>query len=244
MEDDGKKIYLIYRTYSSKERKDPDQRTVFYGWTGLKSVRDAFLMQRNSDKYKAIKCYKKDIADTHALYLYDSAWTRGEDAFGDRLHFMDEYVDYNNMIDVIKLISSTTGEEVMFFTTSDELHEGEIRIQRLKEELCSMETMEGKKDVKVYLEMILNLDPYYGDALRYIGYRPKELDILFDSSTGFGELDEIEMQIHEAYDAAVEYPREWINEIPELPGLSILDDVSSKVIYSLENFIKVLKEDL
>lgn len=244
MEDEDKKVYLIYRVYSAKERKDVGQRTVFYGWTDYKSVKDAFIMQRDQKKYKAIKAYRSEMGSKYSMYMYDTVNTRGEDAFGDYIHYLEECMDDRNMINYIKLWSANTNDEVPFFTTADELHEAEIRIQRLKEDLCSMETLEGKRDARVYLEMIINLDPYYADALRYIGYRPKELDILFDSVGSEGTLEDVEMQIHAAYDGYAESPKENITEIPGLPGLSVLEDVSSRVIYSLENFIKVLKEDL
>lgn len=224
---DEKDTYLVYRIYSKKERKDPEERAIFFGWTKSKNIKNAFMMQRSPKKYKVLKCDNDELMD-----IYERADT-------------DFDLDEHNMISIIKLKSATTGEDVPFFSTADELHEAEINIQRLKEDLCSMETMPGnKKDVRVYLEMIMNLDPYYADALQYIGYKPKEMNILFDSASGFDDLDDIEMQIHEAYDGYCESPKENYDEIPGLPGLSVLDDVSTRIIYSLENFIRVLREEL
>ena len=152
--------------------------------------------------------------------------------------------DSETMIDFIKLRSTQTQEEVLFFSTANELRTAEINIQKMMKDLSSISDIPGDGN---YLYMILSLEDYYGDALHYLGYRPPEIEIMFPSiqgECGWGELDAIESEIDSAYDGLMISPQEVVTKNDQPLGLSTLTDVSTKILYSLESFIKVLKDDL
>ena len=217
-----KKVYIVYRRYSKKERPDPSTRNSLYGWSYNKNIIKAFLSQRSKDKYDFMKIYIESDTD------------------------MDDYeLDTSNMIDYIKLKSVTTGEDYPLFLTSNEMQEAEIRIQRYFRELCSIDNIKGKGD---YLNMIINIEDYYKDALEFIGYRPPELSAIFDSvdpRQDPGDIYGITELIEEAYWGCGIHPFEEMDrDNPTLPGLMMISDVASKIIYSIESFIKVLREEL
>lgn len=221
--------FLVYRSFSKKERPELNhkERNVFYGWTEHKSILKAFLSQRNKNKYKVYKVSDEDIEK-----------------------FYSEDVTYNETkIDCIKTKSSKTHEEYVLFITGVELQESEIKIQQIFRDLSSIKDLPGNYN---YLDMILHLDSYYFDALYYIGYRPPEIDAIYDSadpradfSTYYDVEESIEMAYGEyfSYGYGEEYKDLMLNK-STLVGASVLDDVATKIIYSLESFIMVLKDNL
>lgn len=216
------KKYVVYRVYSKKERSEENIRHSFYGWSESKSVIKAFLQQRNPEKYKVYKFNKEEIP----------------------VSVVDDLDDPFNMIDFIKLKSAATHEEFYLFMTIIEMKSCEKRIQEMFINKCSLSNI--NKDGN-YLEMFLNLDEYYADALFYIGFRPEEVDILFPSSDYHDDYSgylKIEEDIDDAYDNLYNYPPEFIKQNKSIPGLSMMDDVANKIYYSIESFIKVLIDDL
>ena len=216
--------YLVYRIYTNKERPDIENRSVFYGWTNSKKVIKVFLKQRNKNKYKVIKMNDEEI-------IYN-------------IPYSDEIITPDSMIDFVKLRSAKTHEEIYFFTTLQEMKEAEIKIQKHFHDMSSIANIQGNGN---YLNMIFNLDDYYLNALIYIGYRPPELDILFPSSDerdNFSTMYDVEECIEEAYSGMVEHPPDTAERYQSVPGLITIEDVASKIIYSIESFIKVLKNDL
>lgn len=214
--------YLVFRVYTKEERYDPEDRCVFFGWSRNKHVIDCFKRQRNMKKYRITK-----LSDDEINYKYS-----------------EDILDNETMIDYIKLHSALNGKIVTFFSTSREIHDAEINIQRYFSELSSIANIKGDAD---YLSMIHNLKPMYGEALYFIGYRPKEFDILFqpvDSSNAYSSIELIENYIDDVYEGALSYPTEHDSSGMDLNSVSILEDVYSKILYSLENFIRVLKDDL
>lgn len=228
--------YFIFRTYSEKERPEEEHRYVYYGWSKHKAVVKAFIAQRNAKKYRIIKLTAEELEEKNDVIV---SIVDGFDTF-----------DPNYKLDYCKLKSAADENvEISFFSTPDEMHNAEILIQRKMNKLGSLESINvpiGRE--KEMLEMIMNLDDYYGSALFFIGFRPIEMDILFDSVDGrdsYTRLADIEWQIHDAYDGYNEFPCD--DPGPQLngpPGINNLDDVSTKIIYSIESFISVLKEDL
>lgn len=216
--------YLIYRVYSKKERPDTDNRAVLYGWTNSKDVAKAFMKQRSSDKYHLVKLSDEELEEKTTS---------------------DEFTDSNTMIDYVRLKSAKTHEEVSLFITRNELKEAELSIQSKFHEMSSIARITGNGD---YLNMIFNLDDYYLNALIYLGYRPPELDILYpsaDERDNFSTLYDVEESIEEAYAGMSENPPDGTSErYQSVPGLMTISDVASKIIYSLESFIKVLINDL
>lgn len=216
------KKYIVYRIYSKKERPKLDERSSYYGWSESKSVIKAFLQQRSPDKYKVYKINKENIAPS----------------------MFDEVNDSYNMIDYIKLKSAATQEEFSLFMTMGEMKECEKSIQKMFIDKCSLSDIKGEGN---YLEMFLNLDEYYADALFYIGFRPEEVDIMFPSSDyhdDYSNYVKIEEAIDDAYDGAYMHPEEVYDKNKFIPGLCAMDDVSKMLYYSLESFIKVLIDDL
>ena len=97
------------------------------------------------------------------------------------------------------------------------------------------------------LELYINLDDYYLDALQYLGFKPPEMDILFDSAEYRESTDaiySIDALIDSAYDALFDVPHEVYVHEGKIPGLSVLESVDTKILYSLESFMKVMKEDM
>ena len=216
-----KKKYMVFRVYSKKERPDStdQERVVFFGWTKSKTVLKAFKEQRDQKKYIIRKMDEEDIAE----------------------RFSEDITDTDTMIDFIKLKSVHTQEDVIFFSTANELKTAEINIQRMMKDLCSVSDIPGDGP---YLWMVLALEDHYGDALHYLGYRPPEIDIIFPCMDSESHFDEYENEIETAYDGLMIPPEEVVTKNINPLGLMTLSDVSSKILYSLESFIKVLKDDL
>lgn len=103
------------------------------------------------------------------------------------------------------------------------------------------------KDIDNIITIFNCLDDYYGDALEYIGFRPSILQSMYSRAgymEGELEIDQTVYAIESAYDGSTSHPEEEYASKHNIPGLSILDDPFKKVLYSVESFIKVLKEDL
>lgn len=208
------KRYLVFRVYTSKERPNIQDRTRFYGWTHHKEVVEVFLSQRNKKKYQVRKMHTEDLEQLKEP-LYDD----------------DES---NVYIDYVLLKSAKTEKEIPFFITSDELKEAEVRIHRMMQDMARLSNIPGDGN---YLELYVNLKEKYKNALYFIGYRPEEIDTLFPSIS-----DETDgMILEEKIDDSYAY---GLTSHSSPPGYQVLPDIASKTIYSLESFIKVLKEDL
>ena len=223
-------VYLIYRVYSEKERPyvSLSDRTVFYGWAPTKSIVKAFMTQRTRSKYKVTIATYDEISHTWlASSMYDGA------------------MDPELMIDYVNLKSAETNEDVKLFMTSKELREAEHNIQHYFKDLCSL--ADYSDNAMKLLELYINLDDYYLDALQYLGFKPPEMDILFDSAEYRESTDaiySIDALIDSAYDALFDVPHEVYVHEGKIPGLSVLESVDTKILYSLESFMKVMKEDM
>ena len=219
---DNKRVYIIYRKFNKKEQQIHDIKYRFYGWSPNKSVAKAFVSQRSKGKYAIYKTFMNK----------------------DTMYSEDGHELYNeNMINFIRLKSVKYDGEFDIFMTADEMQEAEKRIQRYFRELCSISSIPGNYD---YLSMITHLDDYYAMALDFIGYRPPEISAMYPSADfrdDPGEIMGIDELIEEAYSGSVISPSENYTNPTTLPGLSMLNDVASKVLYSVESFIKVLRED-
>lgn len=212
--------YLVYRVYTRDERPNIDERASFYGWSNNKSMIKAFTSQRSKKKYKILKVDQDEIAR----------------------RFSEEIDDEEAALDFVKIKSASTHEEIFFITTMNELKETEKRIQRMFIDQASLSGIDGKGN---YLEMFMNLDDYYADALYYIGFRPPEVDILFPSADyhdDYSNITKIEELIDDAYDGKYQSPAEVRDN--RIPGLVAIEDVANKIYYSVESFVKVLKDDL
>lgn len=221
MKDETK--YLIYRSYSEEERPSSHKkdRMVYYGWTSSKSVIKAFFEQRDKKKYKF---YKISMGETR---------------------IPDDLLEYSRLIDFVKLKSAATNEEFPLFMTSYEMKQAEHQIQEYFNDLCRLvERDDGRSRL---LELYINIDEYYLDPLQYIGFNPPEMEALFDS-VEYRECDDscydIDALIESRCNAAYDAPYEVVTHTGLIPGFSSTMPVSKQILYSLENFIKVLREDL
>lgn len=216
-------MYLVYRIYSQEERPDISDRSIFYGWSKDKSMIKVFVEQRSKKKYKVCKIDDNDISK-----IYPNEITCP--------------IDDEHMIDFIILQSSSTGDEYHFFTTAYELCNTEKLIQRMVREHISL----GDNQYSFKLvNLFYNLDEYYLKALLYIGFKPEDLDILFPSADYHDDINNIQTTYDEIDDAYNTNSKNIIESLKRRPGgLMNFEDVSNKIVYSLESFIKVLKNDL
>lgn len=214
--------YIVFRVYP--EDKD---RGRFYGWTSSKSVAKGFTKQRSREKYKVFKVLNDDIE------RYENANDTGIGG----IEISREY-----MIDFVKLLSQSDRKPYIIFTTLSELREFEISIRGLFKDLSSVSTIDG--DYK-YLNMLHNLQDRYSNALETIGYRPPEMDSLYDSNSEDAyRLEDVEDMVNNAYDDASSLRQSEYSIHNELPGRSYMNDIFNLVIYSLESFIRVMKNEM
>lgn len=212
--------FMVYRT----KNDEPDTSSVhLYGWTMHKTVVKAFMRQRTKGKYNVVKMYEDEIEEMYS----------------------ESPLSIENMIDeFIFPMASSNGDKVVILSTKSEMYETEVRIQKYFRELPKL--LEDGDDMHI-IELFLNLKEYYSDALEFIGFRPMEIESLFGSDTYIACENSIELikdEIEDAYisDQINEY--RTANHSRDLPGLSKLTEPYSRVLYSLEAAIKVLKEEL
>lgn len=195
-----------------------------YGWTFSKSILYIFLKQRNK-KYNFIQVSKDEL----------------------ELTFNADGTTSQRMVNFVRLKSVLTGTDFNLYLTSLELKNTEVLIQRLirDQAALTLNFKDGDKLIKATW-MILNLKDRFSSALFLLGYRPKEITGLFPENE-FGSVDGIEEIIESAYEE-VWLPPSMYNSIfnnkSKIPSLNILPDLYSKIIYSLESFIKVLRDEL
>lgn len=216
--------YLVYRAYSRKERPyvSSNDRLVLYGWTANKNVLDAFFEQRDKKKYRVKKTTDEEIKEV-----------------------LNTEMSPDMMIDFIDLKSASTGEIVKFFMTQMELISTEKNIQHYFQDLSRLVDRDNGK--KKLLELYLNLDEYYIDALQYLGFNPPELSDLFDSvdyldsPSGFMDIDGL---IDGAYESICDVPHEYEYHQGIIPSIPMMENVNNKILYSVESFIRVLRDDM
>ena len=216
----SRRYYIVYRVFNRKERPWFDNTSRIYGWTNNKNILKAFMQQRDNRKYISYEMDKDELGEM----------------------FSSTSLPAETMIDLTtSLKSATSGEPIPFFSTDSEFIEAQKKIIRLFEDLSSLSNIESKKrDTKYFVDMYTNIKDKYTDALHYIGYRPKEIDILYDSM--IEEADAI-YRLDTSHE--LRGPREFDYQRGDMErGYSVLSDVSEKIIYSIESFIKVLREDL
>ena len=217
------KIFAVYRIYTKKERELTSTKSRFYGWSFSKNVVKAFLSQRTQGKYDYTK-----------VYIDEEGYPE-----------IDGYeIDDSNMINFVKLKSVSNGEYFDLFITANEMMEAEKRIQKYFRDLCAISMIDGKGD---YMQMVLNIDEYYASALDFIGYRPPEISAMYTSADcrdDPGEIMGLDELIDDAYSGSCLYPSEESTNISRPLGLSTLTDIATKILYSLESFVKVLRDDL
>ena len=215
------KCYVIFRIYPDDSKRDH-----VYGWTESKKIATAFMKQRSHDKYKVVKMTSESIARI----------------------FSESVMENSNQIDYFKIKSAKTGDEVAFFTTMEEMNEAEAKIQRYFRELPHLiEHADGREEV---VHLFVRLKRKYADALDFLGFRPSEVEILYDRDDWIGDGDEnsieglcegIENMYHEKM---IEEYRNGRDADKRPLGYLASQDVYTKLIISLESFIMILKEEM
>lgn len=214
-----KTTYAVFRVYSSADMPDPSTRSVFFGWSDSKQVIKAFLEQRDKKKYKVIPLSDDDKRN---------------------YRFYPDIENRDAMIDYVRLRIAETHEEIHFFSTLKETHVAEVRIQERFHEMCSIPD-------EHLLRMFIHIDPYYMDALELLGYQPKEVDMMFDCADYHDECNSLSLareEIDDAYAGMYDSPPDDCERYEYAPGLMALTRVGDKLLYSVENFVSALVEDL
>ena len=208
---------MVYRVYDNKERPDEKRNSHIYGWTCSKKVLKAFIHQRGEKKYLVKKMTMEELTN--------------------RLHNHDYDATGRYAIDFIKLKSVKNGEEFKLFMTANEMKQVEREVQRIFEDLSDLDRIDPD-NISRYVNMVANLNEKFYDALFYLGYRPKEIEAAFDSPLGdmcTNPYDGIECEEYYQSNSCNDEGRRQ---------LTAYDDVSNKIIYSIESFIKVMRKDL
>ena len=201
------------------------KKNIPFAWTYDKTILKLFLEQRN-ENYKAV-CSNRDEIQR----IFNRNGNESE-----------------RMIDFIILKSVSTGIEFKLFTTADELRTTEKLIQRLVNNKATLFNITNSiEKIEKYVKILVNLTDNFYNALYLIGFRPPEVLALFKP-------DEHQMfEIDEAIDASYEggwlppneYNSYWNGENrKKFYSTNLLSDLYTKVLYSLEAFIKVLIKDL
>lgn len=220
--------YLVYRI------REHEECPIIYGWTLSKKVLKAFLQQRDKKKYVAYKRTEEEVLKA----------LKGNEP------------EKELMIEVLPIKSTESDEVVKLFMSMDELASVEKAIQKMMIDECSMiehlKSYPNAKPAKYYLNLISNMKVEYTDALHVAGYRPPEYSHMFPSSDGVDEeiaLDNIEDAYGMVNHSDSEYKMSdgkfpgQIHMMEPSAGFSI-DDMCKMVLYSLESFIMVMKNDL
>ena len=225
----GKTRYLVFREYTREERPSIEERSAFYGWTDSKEVIKVFLKQRDPSKYivRKSKIIKEDGVPME--YLVGGGDTPLFD--GD-----EEEVKINYLL----LTSSVTGEKVKLFMAPREMNEAEQMIQTMLSEKASLSNIKADGD---YVEMIINLRHKYAEALNLIGYRPPDISYMFPHGEYDSQVGHIIDEIESAY-SFESYGFDPESDHSRPMGSLYMEDIYSKVVYSVESFIMVLRDDM
>jgi hypothetical protein len=230
--------YIIYRVISRSEARDHywydmnvnDERKYFYGWTLNKNVVKAFIKQRDRKKYHVEVISKDDIESEEYVNL-------------------SIQLDRNNMINYICLKSSKDNEEYKLFITHEEMFECEKRILRIFRELSSLSKMLPKEEdnnqdkLNYFIKIFTSLKDKYIDALHILGFRPFEIDARYDNINGEANIYDLVDPMYDDYYDYNEFDF-MITKPDELPEVTLTGDYWATMFYSLESFIKVLKDNL
>lgn len=217
MKSEDTTYYIVYKT--SDDRHGGIE--CMYGWTTNKSVLNAFLKQRRKNKYTADRIYVN--ATKNALRTKQGLI---------EFKYLDIDLDDKLMIDILPLKSGQSGDIVKLFSTDEEKTQIVNDIDNMFDELRSFQRVDDISDIKSMVDTYRVIRDKYVNALETIGYRPMEVEYMYDS------VDDIYHDVNYG-----------IGYQPDGEDESILDNshnyvIHKSVIYSLESVIKVLKNEL
>lgn len=201
------------------------KKNIPFAWTYDKTILKLFLEQRN-ENYKAVRSNRDEIQR-----IFNRNGNESE-----------------QMIDFVILKSVSTGIEFKLFTTADELRTTEKLIQRLVNNKATLFNITNSiEKIEKYVKILVNLTDNFYNALYLIGFRPPEVLALFrpDEHQMFEIDDAIDASYEGGWLPPNEYNSYWNGENrKKFYSTNLLSDLYTKVLYSLEAFIKVLIKDL
>ena len=211
--DSDQKVYMLFiRSHGMFQEE-------FYGWSVYRKAIKTFLKQRKKSKY-IVK-----IGKYHDLEL------------------MEGRVDTNAslyMLDTISL-QSQTGHNMIILTTKHELNLFEKDLALQLKDYCSMDRVDDGNDIHVYVTMYELLFDEYQLPLQTLGYYPHELEDMYGS-----EEDNARAYLDSVYDdiSPLDYDTKLSMILAEAPlrNQYLSSGLLSKIIYSAEAFIKIMRD--
>lgn len=204
------------RVYAIYRNRFRTKEDPIYGWTESKSAARMFLEERKKKKYTIMKSRYKELQKRFS-------------EFEDQL---DRY-----RLDLVRFKSAKDGKDYYLISTLNELKSYEMNCQDLFRYMSSTEKIDPNR-IEYFLDLVANIQKEYASALNIIGFVPREFESLFP---GEDSMEWVQHGIDSSYEDIDirEYHKRY-----EMPGRAATNEIYMRIIYSLESFIRVMKEDL
>jgi len=210
------RVYVVLKR-QPRFRGEAKESPAIYAWTSSKATLKAYLQQRDVKKYTFLEMDYENFKD-------EIGWSG---------YSLEEL-----MIDSVLLPSKRSSKDVLLFTNREEWYRIQEAVRNLFTKAAALEAYYPADRLTRVIDLITNLKTRYADALYFLGYRPKELDAVYDS-VGYDYYDDY---IASTLVGDTDIPLR--NIARESREACYLDDPFKIVIYSLESVIKVMLDDL
>lgn len=211
--DSDQKVYLLFiRAHGMFQQE-------FYGWSIYRKAIKTFLKQRKKSKYLVKVGKYRD------------------------LELMEGVLDTNASLYMLDTISlpSQSGHDMILLTTKHELNLFEKDLALQLKDYCSMDKVDNGNDIQTYVTMYELLLDEYQIPLQTIGYYPHELEEMYGS-----EEDDTRAYLDAVYDdiSSLDYDTKLSMMLAKAPlrNQYLSSGLLSKIIYSAEAFIKVMRD--
>lgn len=211
--DSDQKVYLLFiRAHGMFQQE-------FYGWSVYRKAIKTFLKQRKKSKYLV------KVGKYHDLELMEGVLDTNASLY---------------MLDTISL-PSQSGYDMVLLTTKRELNLFEKDLALRLKDYCSMDKVDNGNDIHAYVTMYELLLDEYQIPLQTIGYYPHELEEMYGS-----EEDDARAYLDAVYDdiSSLDYDTKLSMMLAKAPlrNQYLSSGLLSKIIYSAEAFIKVMRD--
>ena len=211
--DSDQKVYLLFiRAHGMLQQE-------FYGWSIYRKAIKTFLKQRKKSKYLV------KVGKYHDLELMEGVLDTNASLY---------------MLDTISL-PSQSGHDMILLTTKHELNLFEKDLALQLKDYCSMDKVDNGNDIQTYVTMYELLLDEYQIPLQTIGYYPHELEEMYGS-----EEDDTRAYLDAVYDdiSSLDYDTKLSMMLAKAPlrNQYLSSGLLSKIIYSAEAFIKVMRD--
>lgn len=211
--DSDQKVYLLFiRAHGMFQQE-------FYGWSIYRKAIKTFLKQRKKSKYLV------KVGKYHDLELMEGVLDTNASLY---------------MLDTISL-PSQSGHDMILLTTKHELNLFEKDLALQLKDYCSMDKVDNGNDIQTYVTMYELLLDEYQIPLQTIGYYPHELEEMYG-----GEEDDARAYLDAVYDdiSSLDYDTKLSMMLAKAPlrNQYLSSGLLSKIIYSAEAFIKVMRD--